>query len=865
MAVHLDVRKWVETLPPWEKDALRRLDERDTLSSEDIGELVLLVKLENGIALPAGSSLKVQPITFPATGVAEDSGSVSLTKLFELKNINALAEDQPVEFRPAGVTVMFGDNGSGKSGFGRLLRTVCWARQRPSEILGNVDAKDVRPQSASVIYRVGEVDDEPYVWAPGSVPPEALGLISVYDADCGSVYLTDEQQAAYVPFGLDYFPRLALVCDEVRARLKIEHEAHASQLTKWLDVSPESPVGKSLAALPLASAKKAVDEIRPLEDSEDQRLKDLTSTLENLKRNDPHKQVLGLRNEARKLREHATRIKTIREALSEDNAVGMKGAIEGVGIKVAAAKLASDKALGKEVLPGTGGAVWDTLWNAARKFSEVAYPLKEFPVCEHGARCVLCQQPLGAEAQERLKAFDQFVRDEAATQAQAAEAAVQTKRTGYERLECVRPDLEPIFEELNLREADLGKRYKVWLESADARRKWLEASNAASNWAAIPDLRPSPEDVLELQAKGAEAQATAIEAAIDDAARKKMEDERAELAGRKWVCEHRPAIAEELTKLELHATLGKLLAGPTSTTKITNVGSALTETHVTEAHKNRFQAELEALRAGHLGVALNVKRGAKGKTMHQLLLTRGEGHSVTSVLSTGERNVIALAAFFSELQPDTGHAVIFDDPVSSLDQDRRDDVARRLARESLKRQVIVWTHDLTFIGALGEAIEKREKTSMRIVTLKNVNGRAGVVDDRLPWPIMKIKERVKQLKQELDELSAAAATLSAKEYEDRGRLFYGHLRDSWERAVEEVLLNGVVERWRKGVQTQRLEAIADKVTRADLELIDVEMRRCSNYAHDQATPTPPPPVPLVSELAKDLEKLSKWVAAKRKS
>jgi len=38
---------------------------------------------------------------------------------------------------------------------------------------------------------------------------------------------------------------------------------------------------------------------------------------------------------------------------------------------------------------------------------------------------------------------------------------------------------------------------------------------------------------------------------------------------------------------------------------------------------------------------------------------------------------------------------------------------------------------------------------------------------------------------------------------------YGLLREAWERELEEVLLGGVVERYRTGIQTQQIEDIAD--------------------------------------------------------
>lgn len=59
------------------------------------------------------------------------------------------------------------------------------------------------------------------------------------------------------------------------------------------------------------------------------------------------------------------------------------------------------------------------------------------------------------------------------------------------------------------------------------------------------------------------------------------------------------------------------------------------------------------------------------------------------------------------------------------------------------------------------------------------------------------------------------------------------LRQSWERAVEEVLFNEVVVRFGDGVSTQRLRALTD-ITEADVHCVDSEMTYCSSFVHDES-------------------------------
>ncbi|MGR5908469.1 hypothetical protein ACT7DL_23580 [Bacillus paranthracis] len=87
------------------------------------------------------------------------------------------------------------------------------------------------------------------------------------------------------------------------------------------------------------------------------------------------------------------------------------------------------------------------------------------------------------------------------------------------------------------------------------------------------------------------------------------------------------------------------------------------------------------------------------------------------------------------------------------------------------------------------------------------------------------------------------------------KTWYMLLRESWERAVEELLLNGVVERFNPSIQTQRLSKI--KFTNEIVQLVTEGMTQTSTYVHDEShaigriTPSN-------EEMIKDLSKLEKF-------
>ena len=54
------------------------------------------------------------------SGVRKASETVRLKSIRDVRNVNAIGEDQALTFAQTGITIIYGNNGAGKSGFARL-------------------------------------------------------------------------------------------------------------------------------------------------------------------------------------------------------------------------------------------------------------------------------------------------------------------------------------------------------------------------------------------------------------------------------------------------------------------------------------------------------------------------------------------------------------------------------------------------------------------------------------------------------------------------------------------------------------------------------------------------------------------------
>jgi hypothetical protein len=286
---------------------------------------------------------------------------------------------------------------------------------------------------------------------------------------------------------------------------------------------------------------------------------------------------------------------------------------------------------------------------------------------------------------------------------------------------------------------------------------------------------------------------------------------------------------------------------------------------VSQKLKKSFQSELDTLAFRHVEVELKELGGTDGVFYHKLVLSRAPGVELPKVVSEGEQRCLSIAAFFAELSTaDDPSGIVFDDPVSSLDFQWRNGVARRLVEESKTRQVIVFTHDVVFLLALRQLAPEEVGIEPLDQHVHHLSKGAGVCVEELPWVALPVKQKIGYLNkcwQAADKLSREG---HKNAYEKESKYIYGLLREAWERAVEEVLLCKVVERYRPGVQTLPIAHLAD-ISPEDCKMVETAMSRCSTWlpGHDQAAAARAP-VPAPTELKADIDALAGWVSAIRK-
>lgn len=691
-------------------------------------------------------------------------------------------------------------------------------------------------------------------WENGKPAPQELSSLAIFDSRCARAYLDEENDFSYVPYGLDILEGLAGVCRQFDSRIKAEQAQCAVDKTIFNELATsQTTAGKLVAGLDAKTNVAEVEKLAVLTPNEISRRDELEKSL---KAGNPKEKATQLRLGAARITQLAKNAAEKSGIVNGAALAKLRDLAEAYHTAKAAAELAANVFKnGATLLPGTGGEVWKELFEAARKFSLEAFPDKKFPQLGDGAPCPLCQQPL-KDGAGRLIRFEEFVQQEAEKNMRACKKALAEQYKPFEAQNLELGFDDVMFKEIDGIDAALAKATRDFEKALLERQKAIKQAFADRAWDKVVAEPTSPTAQLQALSSNLIKEAGELEKAADEKARAALQSELNELDARLKLGKLKAMVLSAMEKYLLAAKLAQCLSA-VKTNSITIKSTELAEKAVSKELADALNREFKSLGAGSLHVSL-ATRSVKGKTLHKLKLELPQASNPADILSEGEQRAIAVGSFLAEVNLGKGAGgVIFDDPVCSLDHKRRERVATRLVEEASKRQVIVLTHDVYFLCVLVEEAGRVGVPTKTQSLSKRPEG-FGVADPTLPFEATGTKARVGALRDMQQRIAKLHKEGDEPEVRKQTIDCYRRLRITWERAVEEVLFQNVVLRFRKGIETKPLARVV--VEDADYKLIEHAMTKCSNYPHDQAL-MGGVAIPEPEELLDDINLLDEWRVA----
>ncbi len=843
--ISVSLPKWFSERPQWLQIAATWLHQQSelTLTDKNVSKLATLCKQE------ADGKLPKTTCSFDASVFSQGAAdTLRLCSISDVEGVNALAPKKPLEFGKCNITIVYGNNGSGKSGYVRLLKHVCGAREAGT-LHRNVYKPDSAVQKACISFEQDDIS-KTHTWSGEGICDD-LKSVDIFDTSVGKVFVSREDEVSYEPPELSFFSSLILACEKVASTLDVEVNRHQSKKPNVPADKKVTPEGIWYESISAKISPQDIDKHCTFSSADETAMQTLQ---QRLTEQAPTEKATQLRKQKQHIDTLVQDAQKYLEQLSDENYRRIIAAKKKSILNKTAADMAAEKVFSGTELESIGSDVWKGLWEAARNYSvSAAYKEAEYPNVSDDSRCVLCHQTLTQEAKERLISFENFVKGEMQKAATDAAKEYETASQTIEELP-TSETLKTRIDAAGIAQDEVANQVMDFFVQLEARKNLLPGIDSKE---AIPNPLLSPKWIEEANAQSKRLDELAAKYDEDAKSdnREKIKKKLSSQQARKWLSEHRIAIDEEVTRLKLLNQIqeAKKL---TNTKALSQKKGELAEALITDAFVQRFNKELEALRASQLKVELVKSKVSKGRVLHKLQLRGASQSGLADVLSEGENRIVSIAAFLADVTGKSSQApLIFDDPISSFDQSYEEAVVQRLIELSQDKQVIVFTHRLSLLETVRYFAEKKPIKS-GVVSIRSMDWGTGE-PALIPLSQGDIKSALNTLiNQRYQDVKKAIGKGDLKRVEQELKSMCSDFRILVERAIENDLLCGVVQRFQRPVHTLKLKDLA-KLKAKDCDFLDSLMTKYSRFEHSQPTESPVD-LPEPADLLADMTALKEW-------
>jgi energy-coupling factor transporter ATP-binding protein EcfA2 len=729
--------------------------------------------------------------------------AIKLVSLSDLTNINALAPNQKLEFNDE-LTVVYGANGSGKSGYARVIGCAGFTRG-DRDVIPNAFKKDKpnEPQRASIKIKIGEAIQTINYKIGGDCPE--LNSIRVFDSSSVNTHLTGSYKISFVPAGLSLLTELARVHDECCRRLEARTAPLLAPHQFGALFDGHSEIKKLVSEPNLAANLKQLQRLAQVSPAEERQADALEFEIAQLKADKISEQIRETAQTVRDLETLRRQLGEIENQLSEDQADKICRLSAGLAEQQRKAAQTSATQFETPEFQAIGSPTWRNFIESAKKLTI----LESGNDARQTEKCLLCRQPLDAAAKELLQSLWAFLADESQARLNRlkSELEFETEKIKRVNFDC--------FNEQNVsrrylqhNSPDLLDKILRFIETARRRREQLREIAASETITNVSTLAASVDSEIEKIVAGLKLRLSELEQSDPQ---KKIFERSEELR----LLKHRLILRENIKAIERSVEKAKSAAAARkaigSTKRITLKYNELFKELVTDKYVELFEATLKKLNCP-LKVQ-NKTKAQKGETFKQMILVADDwqtsAYKLDKVLSEGEKRAVALADFLTEIALDeTTCGIVLDDPVTSLDCEWKETVAECLVAESKKRQVIVFTHDLTFLSLMQATAEKQNVKIDSHWIIKEGDGEPGHIylnNSPLTEGERRKSNQASQFYQK------AVNSDNPLETEMYLKLGFGSLRSSYEALIVYDIFNKVVMRHEERVSVDRLkEVVMDK-------------------------------------------------------
>lgn len=799
-----DISNWILTLPKWQQKLSYLIMEKKHISEEELNGIYDVFKTETKL-----QSGKISEDIEKVCNVnLENSPNVIWQGVGNLHGVNKLKSNSELNVS-SGLTVIYGENGSGKSGYTRLLNNAFISRG-DQDILPNIFEN--KPEQVSADFKFSIDGNNIEYKYPDDKDAYAFKIIRNFDAKSAADDMNKESKIDFAPSELSFFDKFLSACLEIQKRLddEIEEKKMDNPVLKYF---PND--GSALSQMKELTAKTEINDIRErfgITDDEKERYEQIKKEKANLVALDINRQISLINQVLLFLSEAEKKYALYENITSNENIKIYNQQIKFLQKSKIIYESDGIALFEKDDIEQLGTKEWKEFINSAKKY---------YDKINNHEKCPLCGQKVDGD--DLLFKYWKFLESDAENNYNIAKEAIRISKEGLK-------DLNLIFlVGSSVQEQWLTENYKSEtdiisnsFEAAELKRNSILSclENEKEITEKLLEDKPDFKGLIEkIKQKKDSLNQESINSRITECTR--LENE---FVDKSKVIELLPIIESYIEHLKWESIAEKCKI---KTRVITNKQKELFGKYVTDDYLKTFEQECQRLNADfNINI---VSRGSSGQTLKKLQI---KGNIPGKVLSEGEQRAISIANFLTEVSMDARNiGIVLDDPVCSLDHKRRSLIVKRLIEEAQIRQVVIFTHEITFFMELKTEAE-RNGVMFEQETIRKICDQPGDISTLIPWQGMNVKDRTGKLKNDLQKIVSVFNSGDMDTYYYKAKEWCELLRESWERAVEEILFNDAIQRYNPCVQTQRLRKAP--FTHDLYTELEHGMTECSAWCHDQA-------------------------------
>jgi DNA repair exonuclease SbcCD ATPase subunit len=692
-----ELKSWIDTLPVWKMTLSLDIISCGSCRKEAVENALNDFLIDRGLqSAPAATEEKIAAAFAAEPAAASEVASPALTpiklnSIHGFKSVSALRDGERIEVGP-GLTVIYGSNGTGKSSYVRLLNRA-FSSRGDNEILHDVFSDATGEPSCEFSFDVDGTEE--IVAFPAADGHQYLQRFSVFDGQSARVHLDQKNELLFVPGGFEFFTSLNEGLDSMRRLLeqRIANRKPANPLA--IAFNRMSFTGQLINGISAETTEKEISDHAVKSDTAViEKLQRLEKELAKLKTSEVSAEVAKLESLSANLNLLVVELQKINRTLSAVAVSRLLQARMQVQRKEQEAKDTGTARFADLGVKYADSPQFKAFLVSAAAFMELR---------GHEDGCPYCNGPLEERGETLKNAYNTFLTSTAEKELTTARRVLAN---GVETLKQIRfptlNDTQTLFTQLQKDEAgkQLAAHHAKMIEEAIQYRNNLLAQIAGT----VPLREPSDfgisEDVIVVYRKSVVDEIEKLNELDPATEIVKKEAEVMLLRDRIKLGEELDSVLAYLRELKW-CDRAKKQTTQFATNSVTNKQKEFFNRYVTDDYLKTFEDECKKLDA-QLRVEIS-QQGTKGKTVRDLKVG---GVDPRRVLSEGEQRATALADFLTEIQV-SGNCcgLVFDDPVNSLDHERKKLIAKRIVEEANHRQVIVFTHDLVFVAKLKEVVE----------------------------------------------------------------------------------------------------------------------------------------------------------------